>query len=61
MKCVMHGLGRREGLSGSLLYSSFSSCLDDAMECGCDMLNKKGCASFICAKRSTPYEFGTEG
>ena len=54
----MNGLGRGEGLSESLLYSSIS-CLDNAMECGCDMLNKKGCANPICAKRSTPYEFGT--
>ena len=52
--CVVHGLGRGEGFSGSLLL--FFSCLDLAMEFvvyGCDVLNKRSRAHFICAERST--------
>ena len=39
MECVVHGLGRGEGLSGSLL-PFFLLSRPYAMECGCDVLNK---------------------
>ena len=48
MKCVVNGLGRGQGVSGSLLLFLFR-------ECGCYVLTKRGCTRLIIhAKRSTP-------
>ena len=52
---MVHGLGRGEGLGGSLLLFFLLSrpCTCNGVCGGCDVLNKRGCTHPICAK-STP-------